>query len=253
MSNPTNGVRGGPSKRPDQKKNLEFGSFNSQGSSRRNIEEPQSPIDILANSSGALQHLADIAHFIRSSSTTRAMQMVDDDYGADIARENTIRTLTETVASQAHAKSEETEKFRQDNKRLISELEKYEEETKKALDRLKKVEDQHALAEASRKKDSEQKLQEEKEKGKQAWKTKKAEIEGDCKKIVRELDERLSKLSAENVDLKQHCKEAEEKLEKKKIRHARAETSLENDNKKLTEELKQLKAQFPAEGEPIKY
>ena len=253
MSTPTNGVRGGPSKRPDQKKNLEHSSSNSQGSSRRNIEEPQSPIDILANSSWALQHLADIAQFFRSSSTTRAMQMVEDEYGPEIEKENKIRKLTETVASMAHAKSEETEKFRQDNERLISELENYEEETKKALDRQKKAEDQHALAEASRKKECEQKLQDEKDKANKAWRTKKAEIEGDCKKKVRELDEKLSKLSAEDVELKQRCKEGEEKLETKKIRHTRVEKSLEDENKKLTEELRQLQAQFPVEEKVIEY
>ena len=253
MPNPTNGVRGGSSKRSDQKKNLEASSLDSQASSRRSIEELQDHIDVLAHSSGALQRLADIAKFFGSPSITDAMQMVENDYGAEIAKENTIRELTKNLELVVHVKSEEKEKLRQDNEQLMAEREKYQGETKKALDRQKKVEDQHALVEASWKKENEQKLQEEKAKGKKELKIKKAEIEEEYKKKGQELDERLSKLLTANEELKQSCVEAEEKLEKEKTRNARVEKSLEDDNKKLTEELKQLQAQFPVEEQAIEY
>ena len=253
MPNSANGVRGGPSKRPDPKKNPEHSSFDSQGSSRRNTEEPQSPIDVLAYSSEALQRLAEFAGYFGSPSFKRDMQMVEDDYGAEITKESKIKKLEETVASLVHVKSEETEKLRRENKQLMDEQEDCQQEKKKALEIQKKVEDQHTLAEASRQKESEQKLQDERAKAAKAAKTKRAELEDEYKKKGRELDEKLSKLLAANVDLKQRCKEADEKLEMKKTRHARIEKSLEDDNKKLTEELKQLQAQFPVEEQGIEY
>ena len=253
MPNPTNGVRGGPSKRSDQKKNPESSSFDSQDPSRRNIEEPRHSIDVLACSSEALQRLANLTHYFRSPSFARDMQMVEDEYGAEIAQENTIRKLNETVESLAHVKSEETEKLRRDNKRLMDEQEDCQQEKKKCLEIQKKLEDQYDLAEASRKKENEQILQDEKAKADKELKTKKAKLEDDHKKKSRELDERLSKLLAENVSLKQRYKEAQDKLEKKKAKHTRYEKSLEDENKKLTEELKQLQAQFPVEEQVIEY
>ena len=248
---PTNGVRGGPSKRSDQKKNPEPSSFDSQGSSRRNIEESQSAIDVLAHSSEALQSLADVAHFFGSSSTKRAMRIVEADYGAEIAKETMIGKLTDTVETMAHAKSEETEKLRQDNKRLLAEQEDCRQEKKKSLEMQKKLEDQYTLEEASRKKEMQQKVQEEKAKVDKLLKTKKAEIEEEYKKKSRELDERLGNLSAANMELKQRCIEVEEKLETKKKKHDRLEKSLEDENKKLTEELKELQARFPVEEQAI--
>ena len=254
MPNHTNGVRGGPSKRSDQKKNPESSSFDSQDPSRRrNIEEPRHSIDVLACSSEALQRLVDLTHYFRSPSFAHDMQMIEDEYGAEIAQENTIRKLNETVESLAHVKSEETEKLRRDNKRLMDEREDCQQEKKKCLEIQKKLEDQYDLAEASRKKENEQILQDEKVKADKELKTKKAKLEDDHKKKGRELDERLSKLLAENVTLKQRCKEAQDKLEKKKARHTRVETSLEDENKKLTGELKQLQAQFPVEEQVIEY
>ena len=253
MPNPSNGVRGGPSKRPDQKKNLEASSLDSQVSSRRSIEELQDHIDVLAHSSGALQRLADIAKYFGSPSITDAMQMVENDYGAEIAKENTIRKLNEMVASLTHVKSEETEQLRQDNERLMAEREECQQEQKKALEIQKKLEDQHALAETNRKKESEKKLQEEKAKGKMELKIKKEKIEEEYKKKGQELDERLSKLLTANEELKQGCVEAGEKLEKENTRNARVEKSLDDENKKLTEELKQLQAQFPVEERAIEY
>jgi hypothetical protein len=65
MPNPTNGVRGGSSKRKDvtsdQKKDQELGSFNSLDPRRDNTEGPQTSAAVLASSNGALQRLADLA------------------------------------------------------------------------------------------------------------------------------------------------------------------------------------------------
>ena len=251
MPNPTNGVRGGSSKRSDQKKNPEPSSFDSQSSSHRTIEEPRNPIDVLAHSSEALQRLAHIAQFF--ASWTPDMQMVEDDYGAGIAKENTIRSLTETVESLTHAKREEKEKLQQEKIRVIAEREKYQEETKKALDIQKQVEDQHALAETRRKKESEQKLQDEKDKADKALKAKKAELEGGYSKKLRDLDEKCVKLSAANAELEERRLEAEQTLETKKKRHAWTKKALEDENEKLNEALEQWQAQFPVEGRPIKY
>ena len=251
MPNPTNGVRDGPSKRPDQKKNPESSSPDSQGSSRRNIKGVQHSIDLLSHSNGALQRLAKISQLFESF--TDDIQLVEDDYGAEIAKENTIRKLNETVESLAHAKSEEKEKLQQDNKRLMAERERYQEETKKALDIQRKVEDQHALAEASRKKESEQKLQEEKSKVNKALKAKKAELEDKYSKNFRDLEDKCKELSAANAELTQRYSEAEQTLETKKKRHARNKKNLEDENEKLKEALKQWQAQFPVEGGPIEY
>ena len=253
MPNPTNGVRGGSSKRSDHKKNLEASSFDSQGSSRRTIEEPQNSIDVLAHSSDALQRLANIAQYFGSPPFTHDMQMVEDDYGAEISKENTIRKLKETVESLAHIKSEETDKLRQDYERLLDEREDCQQQKKKALEIQKKVEDQHALAEASRKKESEQKLQDEKAKLHNISKAKKVELEDEYSKKFRDLDEKCVKLSAANAKLEQRFSEAEQTLEKKKKRHAQARKFLEDENEKLNEALKQWQARFPVEGEPIKY
>ena len=252
MPNTTNGVRGGPSKRSDQKRNLESKSLDGQDPSRGDIEKFQNSVDMLAHSSGAIMRLAKTAAYFQSQHTDD-MQIIEDDYGTEIAQEDTIRKLKEMVDFLKHSRSEEMDNLRQENTRLMAGQEKCQQEIQKALDIQKKVEDQHALAEASRKKESEQKLQEEKNKVNKALRTKKAEMEEEYKKKGRELDEKMSKLLAANVELKQRCKEGEEKLETKKIRHARMEKSLEDENKRLTEELKQLQAQFPVEEQVVDY
>ena len=201
MPNPANGVRGGSSKRSDQKKNLEASSLDSQGSSRRSIEDPPNPIDVLAHSSEALQRLADIARYFGSLSGTNDIQTVEDDYGAEIAKENKIRKLTENLESLAHVKSEETKKLRQDYEQLLDEREDCQQQKKKALEIQKKVEDQHALAEASRKKESEKKLQEEKARLQKISKEKKAELEEEYSKKFRDLEEKYVEKSAANAKL----------------------------------------------------
>ena len=254
MPNSTNGVRGGSSKRSDQKKNLEPNSFDSQGSSRRNIEEPQNSIDILAHSSGALQRLAEIAlYFGSSSSFTRDMQRVEDDYGAEIAKEKQIRELKEMVETVAHVKSEETKKLQQDYKGLLDEREDFQQEKENFQQEKKKYVEIQEKREASRKKESEQILKEEKAKNEKIVKAKKAELEDKYSRNFRDLEEKCGKLSAANAELQQRFSEAEQTLKINEKRHVRDQKTLEDENEKLDVALKQWQAQFPVEGEPIKY
>ena len=251
MPNPTNGVHGGSSKRSDHKKNPEPSSSDSQGSSRRNIEEPQNPVDVLAHSSHALQRLACLAQYF--GSFTNDMQTVEDDYGAEIEKENTIRKLKATVESLAHAKSEETEKLRQDYKRLLNEREEFQQKKKEYLEIQEKSEAQNALAEASRRKESEKILLEEKAKLKQQVKAKKDELQDKYSKQLQDLDEKCVKLSAANAALEQRCSKDDQTIKTMEKRHKRDQKTLEDENEKLDEALKQWQAQFPVEGRPIVY
>lgn len=251
MPNPTNGVRGGSSKRSDHKKNQEPGSFDSQSSSRRNIEEPRSPIDVLAHSSEALQRLASLALYF--GSFTHDMQTAEDDYGAEIAKENTIRELKETVESLARVKSEKTEKLQQDYERLLNEQEEFQQKKKEYLEIQEKLAAQNAAAEVNRRKESEQNLLEEKTKFEKTMKAKKAELEEEYSRKLRDLNEKCVKLSAANAKLEQRCSEAKQTMRIMEKRHTRDQETLENKNEKLDEALKQWQAQFPVEGKPIEF
>lgn len=253
MPNSTNGVRGGPSKRSDQKKNLESSSFDSQDPSRRDLEELRNSIDMIGNCSMAINRVADIAQLFISSSFARDLQTIEDELGAEIAKENTIRELKQTVESLAHVKSEETKKLQQDYKRLTDEQVKCQRETEKALDMQKKVEGQLALAEASMKKESEHKLQDERTKLQKSVKLKKAELEDEYSRKFQDLDEKCVKLSATNAELEKRCSKADQTLKVLQKRFERDQENLEDRNDKLNEALKQWEAQFPVKGEPVEY
>ena len=251
MPNTPNGVRRGSSRRSDHKRDQEPGSPNSNDLSRRNTEESQKSIAVLASSGEALQRLANIAQYFVS--LTSDMQVVEDNYGAEIEKENEIRKLSDTVASLTFVKSEEMETLQHENKELLAEREACRQEKEKCKETRKNLEAQNAIAEASRQEESNQRLQEENTKLLKKFKKMKAELEEDINKKLQEVKDKNAKLSATNVDLKQCCLEAEEKLERKKTRHARVEKGLEDENKKLTEELRQLQAQFPVERQPMEH
>lgn len=251
MPNTPNGVRRGSSRRSDHKRDQEPGSPNSNDLSRRNTEESQKSIAVLASSSEALQRLANLAQYFVS--LTHDMQVVEDDYRAEIEKENEIRRLSDTVASLTFVKSEEMETLQHENKELLAEQEACRQEKEKCQEIRKNLEAQNVIAEASRQEESNQRLQEEKTKLHKRFTKMKAELEEGINKKLQEVKDRNAKLSATNVDLKQRCLEAEEKLEKKKTRHARVEKGLEDENKKLTEELRQLQAQFPVERQPMEH
>lgn len=251
MPNTPNGVRGGQSKRSDQKKNQETGSLNGHDLSGGNSEEPPDPIAVIASSGGALQRLANVAKYFNTF--TFEMHEVEDAYRPEIEKENTVRRLTETVELLTHFKSEEMEKLRHENQELLAGREQCEKETKKCQEIRQKIEAENTLAEAGRQKESQRKVKEEKTQLEKAMKTKQAEYEDEFNKKIRKVENDLAKVSSMNTELKKSYKEVEEKLKKDKRTYARLEKSLESENGQLTEELKQLKAQFPVEGQPIEY
>ena len=252
MSNPPNGAHVAPSKRSDRKKNPEPSSVNSHDSSRRSIEEPQNSIGRLAYSSGAIRRLAGITQFFESD-FTYDMQIVEETFGAEIERENKIRTLNETIDILTHRKTEETENLRHQNQELLAKQDACQQEQKKCQGIREKLEAKNVKAEAIRQKDSDQKLKEEKDKLHKQFKAMETQCEEKNNKKVRESDEKHVKLSATNAMLERRCSEAEDKLKKETKRFVRLEESQENENRELKEELKQLRAQFPVEGQPVEY
>ena len=250
MPNSANGVRGGPSKRSDLKKEQEPGSVNSRDSSRRNTEEPPGSIALLASSSGALQRLADIAQYF-SYSFTHDINVVEEAYGDGIQKENSIRTLRETVETLTHVKSKELETLQRENEVLLTERAACQEEKKRYQEKQEKLKAQNTKAEASRQEESRRKLQAEILKFHKQSETEKAKIEEQSNKKAEELKEENVKLTANNAELKQLCLTAEDKLEKKKTRHARLEKSSEDEIKRLTEELKQIRQEVPIQERPV--
>lgn len=115
------------------------------------------------------------------------------------------------------------------------------------------LEARQAEAEADRQEEFERRLRDGNAKLQKHMNVKKAEIETRSKEKVRELEGQKEQLSAINKKLKQRLSAAEEKLGTNKIRHTRVEKSLEEENKKLTVELKQVKSEFPVEGQPVEY
>lgn len=250
MPNTPNGVRGGQPKR-DQKKNQETGSLNGHDLNRRNTEEPPNPIAVIASSSGPLQRLAEIAKYF--SSFTYDMQVVEDVYGPEIEKETTIRKLTETVELLTHFKSEELEKLRHENQELLAGRETCQQEKKKCQEITEKLEAENAIAEAGRQKESDRKVQEEITQLEKAFKTRKTDYEDGTNKKIRKVEDNLAKVSSIHTELNKRYKEVEEKLKKEKKQWARLEKSLEGDIEQLTEELKQMKAHFPVDGQPVEY
>ncbi len=256
MPNPTNGVRGGSSKRrttpSDQTKDQQFGSFNSPDLSRGDNEQPQTPAAVLASSNGALQRLAGIAQYFESS-FGHDINMVEGAYGIEMEKENEVKRLNQTVETLTHIKSKEMENLRHENTELKAGQEACDWERKRCQEMKEELIAQHDEAEASRQEENKRKLQEEKAKLQKHVKVIKAEIEEEHKHRVRKVEDHNEQLSAMNKELEQRSSAAEEKLEMKKIRHARVERSLEEENMKLTAELKQVKAEFPIEKRPIEY
>lgn len=256
MPKHTNGVRSGSSKRrdvtSDQKKDQELRSLNSLDFSHGNTEGPETPAVVLASSNGALQRLADIAQYFESS-FTHDINVVEGAYGTGIDRENEIQRLSQTLETLTYVKSEEMENLRHENKKLKAGQEACDLERKRCQKMQSELEARQAEAEADRQEEFERRLRDGNAKLQKQMNVMKAEIETRSKEKVRELEGQKEQLSAINEKLKQRLSAAEEKLGTKKIRHARVEKSLEEENKKLTVELKQVKSEFPVEGQPVEY
>lgn len=91
MSNRTNGVRGGSTKRKgissDEARDQR--SPNSLNLSHNNTDDPRNPAALIASSNSALQRLAHIAQYFESSFTHK-IDIVEGAYGMEIDRENEI-------------------------------------------------------------------------------------------------------------------------------------------------------------------
>ena len=248
MPNSTNGVRNRVTKRSEQRRDQDLESPTRPDISRRENEEPDV---VLGHSSTSLQRLASVARFFESY--TRDIQVVEHAYEVEMERENKIRTLHETVQTLTHSKSEEVEKLRQENQKLLAEQAACQKVEKESREIIEKLEIQSAKADAERQEKSKQKLQEKMVELDKAFKIEKAKIEKEAKQKAEESKKTKAKLSEKNVELENRCSEAEKKLEMKKKGHKLALRGLENMNEKLTQDLEDIKSDFPIEGKSIEY
>ena len=251
MPKQTNGNRRGSPKRREMK-DQEFRSLNGLDASHGDTEEPGNPATTLASCNGALQRLADIARYFESS-FNQDIHEVEGDYGTEMDRENEIQRLKGEVKILTHAKDERLENLRHEIRELKAGQEACNQERERCRTMQAELEEQHTQAEAKREKECQRKLQDEKAKLLKSTKAKKAEIEAGSRETIREMETQIANLSTKNENLKQSQSVAEEKLKDKKIKHARVEKSLEEENEKLRVELKQVKSEFPIEGQPVQY
>lgn len=242
-----NGAHSGSSKRnaSDQTKKKEARPANGLDVDRSDAEEIQNPAAILASYNGPLQRLADIARYLELS-FSHDIAIVEEDYGAEMDRENEIQRLMSVVETLTHAKDERLEALQ----RQIKDLKASEVDCNKERARFqtirKDLEEKHAKNEAERDKEFKQKLQ-------KSVRVKSAEIEAGSKDKIQELEKQITSLSATNKKLEQSLSTAEEKLKTKKTRHAIVEKSLMEEIEKLKVELKEVKSELPVEGQSAQY
>ena len=248
MPKHTNGVRGGSSKRRE----IISESPNGLDASHGDTEEPGNAAATLASCNGALQRLAGITQYFESS-FNQDINEVEGDYRTEMNRENEIQRLSGVVETLTHAKDERLENLRHENEELKAGEEACNREREKCLTIQAELEEQHIQAEAEREEEHKRQLHDEKAKVQKSLKAKKAETEAASREKVQELKDQIANLSATNEKIKQSLSAAEEKLKDKKKKHARVEKSLEEENGKLRVELKQVKSEFPVEGQPVQY
>ncbi|KAL9012462.1 MAG: hypothetical protein Q9173_002778 [Seirophora scorigena] len=253
MPKHTNGARGGSTRRrdltSDENRDKEPGSSSDLVLSHGNTERSQNPAAILAASNGAIQRLASFTHYFESFAPD--IDILEQVYGTAADREAKIQRLKETVETLIHSKNDQMENLQLENEKLRDGQEACDRERDRYRTMQGELEAQHAKAEAAREDEHKQKLQDEKDKTQKRIKATKAEIEAESRERVRELEDQNAGLLRMNEQLKQRLSEFEKKLEAKKTRHARVEKSLEEDNMKLNAEVKQLKSEFPVEGQPM--
>ena len=256
MPKHTNGVRGGSSKRrettSDQMKDQEFRSPNGLDASHGDTEEAGNPAATLASCNGALQRLAGLARYFESS-FNQDINLVEEDYGTEMDRENEIQRLRGDVKTLTHAKDERLENLQYENEELKAREGACDRERQRCQTIQAELEEKYIQAEAEMEKGCQRKIQDEKAKLQKSMKVKKAEIEAGSREKIRELENQCANLSATNEKLNQSLSAAEEKLKDKKMKHARVEKSLEEENEKLRVELKQVTSEFPVEGQPVQY
>ncbi len=246
MPRHTNGVRSGSSKRStsNQTGEPDFRPVNSLDVSHSDSEEPQKAAARLASYNGSLQRLANIAQHLASFSQDIAI--VEGEYGPEMDRENEIKRLNGVVETLTFARNEQLQDLQQE----IEELRASEEDCNRERERFQtmrtELEEQHIQKEAEIEKEYKQKSQ-------KLVRAKIAEIEAVSKEKTEELQNQVTSLSATTKNLEQSLSTAEEKLKNKKIKHARVEKSLEEENEQLKVELKQVKSEFPVEGQSVQY
>lgn len=247
MPRHTNGVRSGSSKRStsDQPREQELRPVNGLDVSHSDSEEPQNSAAILASCKGPLQRLANIARYFELS-FSQDISIVEGDYGPEMDREKEIQRLTGVVETLIYAKDERLEDLQHEIEELRASEEDCNQEREKYQTMRTELEEQHTLKEAERDKEYKHKLQ-------KSVRAKIAEIEAGSKEKTQELQNQVTSLSAKNEELEQSLSAAEEKLKSKKIKHDRVEKSLEGENEQLKAELRQLKSEFPVEGQSVQY
>ncbi|KAL8963111.1 MAG: hypothetical protein Q9193_000585 [Seirophora villosa] len=250
-----NGARGGSTRRrdltSDESRDQDPGSSSDLVLSHGNTERSQNPAEILADSNGAIQRLANFTQYFKSFASD--IDMLEQVHGKEVDREAKIQRLNETVETLIHSKNEQMENLQLENEKLRNGQEACDRERERYRTMQGELEARNAKAEAAREDEHKRKLQDERDKTQKRIKASRAEIEAESKERVRDLEDRNAGLQRTNEQLKQRLSEIEKKLEAKKNRHARVEKSLEEDNMKLTAEVKQLKSEFPVQGQPIEY
>ena len=242
-----NGVHSGSSKRTtsDQTRDQEVRPVHGPGVGHAGFEEHQNPAATLASYNGSLQRLADIARYFESS-FSQDIAVVEEDYGTEIDRENEIRRLMGDVKTLTHAKEERLEVLQHEIEALKASEVDYTRERDRYQKTRKELEEAHNRKEAERETEYKQKLQ-------KSLKAKSAEIEAGSKDKTQGLEKQVASLSATNKKLEQNLSAAEEKLKNKKIRHAVVEESLMEKIEKLEAELKEMKSEYPVEGQSAEY
>ena len=247
MPRHVNGVHSGSSKRTtsDQAREQEVRPVNGLGVNHGGFEEHQNPAATLASCNESLQRLANMARYFEWS-FSQDMAIVEEDYGTEMDRENEIQRLLGVVETLTHAKDERLGVLQHE----IEDLKASEVDCNRERARYQKIrkelEEEHNRNEAEREKEYKQKFQ-------KSVKAKTAEIEAGSKNKTQELEKQVASLSATNKKLEQNSSAAEEKLKDKKITHALVKKSLMEEMEKLKVELKEIKSEFPVEGQSAQY
>ncbi|KAL8832824.1 MAG: hypothetical protein Q9191_000008 [Dirinaria sp. TL-2023a] len=250
---PRSGSRKGRKKPSSQGKAKELEAANDLDTDANVSNEAENAALKLASYSKALQRVADIAYLLQSKSCLSDIDTVEQNHEGEVDRENEIRRLRTVVAELTYGKSEELEKMRTEIARLKDGEEACRRERADCQRVQEDVKAQKARADAERKQEYEKKLQEDKIKAQKRMDAKKAEIEADFNKKVRDFEDGRKTLVAENQRLKEDIAQLQENAQNKKIKHKREMQGLDSELERTVLELKQIKSDFPNEWKPLEY
>ena len=236
----------------DQEKKKGLEAVNGLDTSYDAHSEAPNPARELAFSAPYLRRLADVALFFKKS-FLNDLDAVERDYGSEIIRNTEIESLNQAIVKMTHAKSEEMDNLKAENAALKAREDACCREREECRKLQADMEAQKAIADAERKQEYQRKMEEDKVKAQKRMDTKKAEMETEFNKRVRELETRGKDLATENQRLKGNITELQEHAEKKKIKHKREMQGLDSELERTASELKQIKSDFPHEGQPFQY